>query len=206
MPDARVVVGLLLVLGPVIGLVPVGHPALIPVWSATRERHLELVAAHRRAWWWLNAGFGLATIATSGALIALPALGVDAGTGAGLQAAAIAYTVAGLLWCVVLAIRARVTPLLGDLVATKAATEPAEGLLGAAQGGLFAGYALGTGVALVARGVVLLAGEVVAPPVAILQLLAGLGVLAWFLVSGDVIPAVLYLPTIVLGAALLLGV
>ena len=203
MPEPRIVVGLLLVLGPILGLVPVAHPALIPVWSAPRERHLAIVAQHRRAWWWLNAGFGIATVATAGALVALPGLVSDAGTRAGLEAAAVTYTAAGLLWCMVLAIRAQVTPTLGDLLATGSATEPAERLLGSAQGGLFAGYAVGTGIALVALGAVLLVGGVVAAPIGALLVLAGAGVVAWMLATGDVIPAALYLPTIVLGVSLL---
>ncbi len=203
MPEPRVVVGLLLVLGPVLGLIPVAHPALIPVWSAPRERHLAIVSEHRRAWWWLNAGFGVATLATAGALVALPGIVADPGTRAGLEVAAVGYTTAGLLWCIVLAIRARVTPALGELVAMGAQTEPAEQLLGSAQSGLFAGYALGTGIALVALGTVLFLGGVVTPPIAILQLLAGVGIVGWLLAAGDVIPAALYLPTIALGAALL---
>lgn len=203
MPDERTVIGLLLVVGPILGLVPVAHPALIPVWSAPRERHLAIVAAHRRAWRALNAGFGLATLATAGALLALPALAPDAGAAAGLVSVAVAYLVAGVLWCAVLAIRSRVTPMLGDLVAAGHPTEPAEGLIGAAQGGLFQAFVLGMGGALVALGLVLLAGGVVAAPVALVQVVAGIGVLAWLLATGDVVPAVLYLPTIVLGVSLL---
>jgi hypothetical protein len=203
MPDATVVVGLLLVLGPVIGLLPVAHPALIPVWSASRERHVAIVAGHRRAWWALNAGFGLATFATAGALIALPGIAADPGTVAGLQASGIVYTGAGVLWCAVLAMRGHVTPLLGDLVAAGAATEPAERLLGAAQRGLFAAFVLGTGLALISLGAALFAGGIVAGPVAAVQVLVGIGVIAWLLRTGDVIPAVLYVPTILLGVALL---
>jgi hypothetical protein len=202
-PDPTVIAGLLLVVGPVAGLIPVGHPSLIPVWSASRERHLALVAGHRRAWLALNAGFGVATIATTAGLAALPLLATDPGSAAALVPGAVMYAFGGLLWCVVLAIRSHVTPLLGDLVAAGAPTEPGEQLVGAAQGGLFAGFVVATAVALVTLGVGLLAAGVGAALVAVLQVVSGAGVLAWLLAAGDVIPAVVYLPTLVLGVALL---
>ena len=37
MPDALVLAGVLLVLAPLVGMVPVAYPPLFPVWSATRE-------------------------------------------------------------------------------------------------------------------------------------------------------------------------
>jgi hypothetical protein len=202
-PDPTVVAGLLLVVGPVAGLVPVGHPALIPVWSASRERHLAIVAANRRAWRALNAGFGTATIATTAGLAVLPLLARDPGSAAALVPGALAYLIAGVLWCAVLSIRSHVTPLLGDLVAAGTPTQPAEQLLGAAQTGLFAGFVVATGAALIAVGVGLLAAAVGPAPVAALQVVSGVGVLAWLLAAGDVIPAVVYLPTIILGVALL---
>ena len=206
MPDARVLAGLLLVVGPRLAAIPVGHPALIPVWSASRERHLEIVAAHRRAWWALNVGFGVATVATAAGLAILASLpGASEGT-AWLVAATIAYLAGGWLWCAVLAIRSQVTPLLGDLVAAGSATEPAEAVIGAAQRGLFSGFVAFTCVALGILGIGLFAAGVLSPVVALLQVVAGIGVLAWLLVARDIVPAVLYLPTIVLGVALLLEV
>ena len=202
MPDPTVVAGLLLVVGPVAGLIPVGHPALIPVWSASRERHLAIVAGHRRAWLALNAGFGVATIATTAGLAALPVLAPDPGSAAALVPGALTYLFGGVLWCVVLAIRSHVTPLLGDLVGAGAPTEPSEQLLGAAQTGLFAGFVVATAAALIALGVGLLAAGVGPPAVAVLQVVSGVGVLAWLLAAGDVVPAVVYLPTLVLGVVL----
>jgi hypothetical protein len=201
--DPRVVAGLLLVVGPVVGLIPVAHPALMPVWSASRERHLAIIAGHRGAWLALNAGFGVATIATTAGLASLPLMASDAGAAAALVPGALTYLFGGLLWCVVLAIRSHVTPLLGDLVAAGAPTEPAEQLLGAAQTGVYRGFVMATAIALIALGVGLLAAGVGPAPVAGLQIVSGVGVLAWLLVAGDVIPAVVYVPTLVLGVALL---
>ena len=123
-----------------------------------------------------------------------------------MRATAIAYGVAGVLWCVVLAIRTRTTPALAALVAAGQPTEPAESLLGAAIGGLFAAYALTTGLALVALGVV---GRRRVPCVtsrsaALIAVFGALAVL-WFLRAGDIVPAVLYLPTSLLGIGVLGG-
>jgi hypothetical protein len=204
-PEPATLAGLLLVLGPVVGLIPVAHPALIPVWSASRERQLEIVATHRRAWWALNAGFGLATVATAAGLAILALTAHTAAGSAALVPGAVAYLAGGVLWCAVLAIRSRVTPLLGALVAAGTPTEPAETLVGAAQGGLFAGFVLATAAALLAVGAGLIVADVVPAVVGLVQVIAGAGVLLWLLAAGDVIPAVIYLPTLVLGLALLAG-
>ena len=65
MPEALTIAGLLLVVAPLVGAIPIAYPPFLTVWSAPRERHIETVAAHRRAWAWLNAGFVLATVGTS---------------------------------------------------------------------------------------------------------------------------------------------
>ncbi len=118
---------------------------------------------------------------------------------------AVVYAIAGVLWCAVLAIRNRTTPALADMVAAGTPTEPAETLLGSATGGLFATFTLATGAALVVLGLTLALGGGVAAPVAWLAtLIAGLAV-GRFLAFGDVIPAVLYFPTLCVGLALLLG-
>lgn len=198
--------GALLVAGPLLGAVPVAHPALMTIWSAPRERHLAIVAAHRLAWVLLNIGFGVGTIATTAGLVILAgALGDDAMRGAGLATAAVIYAVGGALWCAVLAIRARTTPLLGDLLAAGTATEPAEAMMGALNGGLFAGYVLSTTIALVVLGLTLLAAGGVTVVAAIGSV--GIGALgaAWLAATGDLIPAVLYLPTLFIGVALLAG-
>lgn len=206
MSDAVTIAGALLVAGPLIGLIPVAYPPFIPIWSATRERHITVVAAHRRAWWLLNAGFSAATVVTAGGLaVVAGSLSGDATRTALLIAVAVAYSMAGVLWCAVLAIRARTTPVLHDIGAVDAPPGPAEQLLGAATGGLFAVFIVVTSVALIALGVTLaLAGGVAAP---VAWLVAGVGTLAVGvqLATGDTIPAVLYLPTQLVGVALLAG-
>jgi hypothetical protein len=99
----------------------------------------------------------------------------------------------------------RTTPALADLVRDARPTEPGETLLGAALGGLFAAFVVITCAALVGLGLALLAAGWVAAPVAIATFLVGLGTAAWLFLSGDVVPAVLYLPTLLVGIALLAG-
>ena len=97
-----------------------------------------------------NAGFVFATIGTAAGLVAL-AIGRldDPGLAAVLAGLAVAYAIAGTLWCAMLAIRALTTPGLMDLGATGREASEAERLLGMAMGGLFAAYILGTSVVLV---------------------------------------------------------
>jgi hypothetical protein len=206
MPDATTIAGILLVAAPLVGLVPVAYPPFLPVWSASRERHIAVIGAHRRAWRMLNAGFGLATIGTAAGLASL-AIGLlpDPGVAAAVAGLAAGYAIAGTLWCAVLAIRARTTPALDDLGATAGAPGPAEVLLGAAMGGLFSGFALTTGVVLMALGVVLAVSGTVAAPVGWLAALIAAVATAPQLARGDTIPAVLYPPTLVIGLALLAG-
>lgn len=206
MTDGLTVAAVLLVAGPMVGGVGVSNPALFRVWFVPRDEHLALVRAHRRAWMAINAGFTVATVVTASGLAVLAgAVDVADGPRAVLAAAAVVYAIAGSLWCAVLAIRARTTPALAEMVAAGTSTEPAETLLGAALGGLFAAFVLATGAALVVLGVTLAASGVIAVPVAWLTALISVVVLLGQLRSGDSIPAVLYLPTMLVGLALLLG-
>lgn len=206
MNDGVTVAAVLLVVGPVVGGVAASNPALFPVWAAPREKHLALVGAHRRAWVAINAGFMVATVVTAAALaILVGAVDVAAGPRAVLTAVAVAYAIAGALWCAVLAVRTRTTPALAALVAAGASTEPAETLLGAALGGLFAAFILATTAALVVFGATLAGSGLIVAPVAWFNTLISAVVLLGYLRSGDAVPAVLYLPTLLVGLALLLG-
>jgi hypothetical protein len=206
MPESITAAGVLFVLGPLVGAIPIANPSLLGVWSATRDEHLATIGAHRLAWAVLNLGFGLATIATAAGLAILAlASAPDGARAAALVAIAIAYAVGGALWCALLAVRARTTPALADLVRTAKPTEPGESLLGAAQGGLFGAFVVATCVALTALGLTLLLTGGVAAPVAIATVVVGVGTAAWLLIAGDVVPAVLYLPTLLIGVALLAG-
>lgn len=206
MPDAVTVASILLVAGPLLGILGFYDRALWPIWTAPRDVHLVLVGAHGRGWTMVNVGFAIATVLTASGLVILAgSLRVADGYRAALTAVAVAYAIGGALWCAVLAIRARTTPRLAVLVAAGETTEPAESLVGGAIGGLFSMFALVTAVALVALGLLLAAGGGVALPVAGFAVVVGSIATAVLLRTGDLIPAALYLPTLVLGIALLVG-
>jgi len=206
MPDGLTVAAVLLVAGPLLGVLGFYDTGLYRVWTVPRDEHLALVGAHRRGWTMLNGGFVVATVLTAAGLFVLAsALPVAETHRALLAAGAIAYAIGGVLWCVLLAIRTRTTPTLAGLVAAGMRTEPAEALLGAATGGLFATFSLLTSLALAAIGFTLTLSGGVAAPVAWFAAAAGVLTAVWLLVTGDIIPAVLYLPTLLLGIALLGG-
>ncbi len=202
MTDPQAVAGWLLVGGPVLGLIPAAHPALVPIWSMPRDAFVSTVATHRVAWAWLNAGFTLASIATTAGLLALVGSLTDEATSAGALACATGYGVGAVLWCVVLAIRTRTTPLLGDLGAG-ALESPAARILDAATTALFQAFALITAVSLAGLAAVLLMTNSSPAWSAAALLLTGVGAAAWLLRTGDLIPALLYVPTVLLGITLL---
>jgi hypothetical protein len=105
----------------------------------------------------------------------------------------------------VLAIRNRTTPQLAAMVAAGRSTEPAESLVGAARGGLFAAFVWTTSLAILVITAALALGGSVGLPVAALAGLATISALASQILTGDTIPAVLYVPTLLLGLALLAG-
>lgn len=206
MTDSQTIAAVLLIVGPLLGAVPVANPSLIPVWSASREARLAIVGAHRREWALLNAGFGFATVLTATGL-AIVALGtaLETARAGGLVLALVAYALGGTLWLSALAIRTRTAPSLADMVAAGTDPGPAETLVGAATTGLFDGFVVATCAALVALGATFLLAGGVAAPVAGLIALAGALCMTWLVATGDVIPAVLYLPTLLLGIAMLAG-
>ncbi len=196
----------LLVAGPVIGALCLMYPPFFRVWMVGREEHLAMVAAHPLAWRRDNLGFVVATALTSGGLgILVGRLDLTDAPRAILGAAVVAYAIGGVLWCVVLAIRNRTTPQLAAMVAAGRSTEPAESLVGAALGGLFAAFVWTTSLAILVITAALALGGSVGLPVAALAGLATISALASQILTGDTIPAVLYVPTLLLGLALRAG-
>lgn len=196
-------IGWLLVGGTLIGLAMVGHPALVRIWAMPRESHVAAVARHRVVWALLNAGFVLATLSTAAAIIAM-SVTMYAGSdwSAALLATGVAYAIGGVLWCAVLAIRTRTTPLLHEIGPESYRGQPVR-LLDAVTTGLFDAFVVICSLAIVALGLVLLVAGGVAAAVCIALIVTGIGCFVWLLITGDVIPAVLYLPTLLLGIALL---
>jgi hypothetical protein len=197
---------ILLVAGPVIGALCLTYPPFFRVWLVGRDEHLAMVAAHRLAWRMVNAGFVVATVLTTGGLgILAGRLDLADTPGAILAAGVVAYVIGGSLWCVVLAVRNRTTPQLAALVAAGRPTEPAESLLGAALGGLFATFVWTTTLAILGVVAALAMGGAVGLPVAAIAAVVTAIALGSQILTGDTIPAVIYVPTLLLGLALLAG-
>jgi hypothetical protein len=205
MPDAVAMAATLLVAGPAIGTACLAYPPFVRVWTVPREEHLALVDAHPVAWRIANAGFTVATVLTAAGLFVLAgSVNADEGPRAALLASAVAYAIAGSLWCAILAIRTRTTPAIAAMVAAASQTEPAETLLGSVIGGLYQAFLLITGFALIGIGSVLaLSGGGASPAGWLATIIASLAV-ARHATSGDVIPAVIYIPMLLVGLALLL--
>ena len=205
MPDALETAGLLLVVGTVAGLAPVANPSLIPVWSASREDHLAIVGAHRFAWAMLNLGFGLATVATTAALAIL------AGAMAAIPVVAAGWPrpplpTASAASCGPPSLRSAGaqpprSPTSCGRAAHRARRDPARGRDRRAVRRVRPGDR----GRLVALGLTLLLAGGIAAPVAAASVLVGVLAGAWLIATGDVIPATLYLPTLLLGVALLAG-
>lgn len=202
MNDQHAVAGWLLAAGPVLGLIPLAHPALLRIWSLPRDSFVATVADHRVAWGWLNAGLTLATIATTAGLLALATSLPDGAPAAAALACSTGYGIGAVLWCAFLAIRTRTTPLLADLHGDGPDRHGAR-LLEAATTALFQAFVLITAVSLACLGATLLLSGLSPAWVAAVLLLTGLAAAAWLLRTGDVIPAVLYLPTVLLGVTLM---
>lgn len=202
MSGPQSVAGLLLVAGPVVGLIPVAHPALLGIWSMSLVDFVATVAAHRVAWAWLNTGFAVASIATTAGLLALSATTPGRVTSAALLACTAGYGIGAVLWCAVLAIRTHTTPLQAAL-GTGDLDLPGMPLLDAVIAGLFQAFVLITALSLACLGAVLLITGPNPAWVAAALLLTGTAMTAWLLHTGDLIPAMLYLPTVLLGVTLL---
>jgi len=196
----------LLVAGPVVGAMCLMYPPFFRVWMVDREEHLAMVAAHPMAWRMVNVGFVAATaLTTAGLGILAGGLDLAAGPRAILAAAVVAYAIGAILWCVVLAVRSRTTPQLAEMVAADRPTEPAESLLGAALGGLFVAFVWTTSPAILGITLALTLGGSVGVPVAVVAALVTALALGGQILTGDTIPAILYVPTLLLGLALLAG-
>ena len=205
MAPTQTFIGWLLVGGTVVGLAFVGHPALIRVWNMPREQHVATVAEHRVVWVFLNAGFVLATVTTAAAIVAMSVtLYAGSDWSAAMLTSGVVYAMGGVLWCAALAIRTRTTPLLHQLGPESYSGQPVR-VLDAVSGGLFDAFVVICGVALTALGLALLLAGGLSVAVCLVCVVVGVGLVAWLLIAGDVIPAALYLPTLLIGIGLLAG-
>ena len=111
------------------------------------------------------------------------------------------YALGAVLWCVVLAVRSRTNVLLADLD-PGALDSPQVRMLEESLTALFQAFVLITAVALAALGATLAFTGTAPAWTAAVLLLTGAAAATWLLRTGDVIPAVLYLPILLLGLTL----
>ncbi|MDH5244208.1 MAG: hypothetical protein OEX05_09765 [Chloroflexota bacterium] len=206
MADGVQVAAGLMVLGSVVFVALGLYPPMFGVWTASREEHFALVLAHPLAWRFINAGFLIVCITSAAGLVVLAgSLAVDDGPRAVMTSAAVAYAIAGALWCAIVAMRVRTTPSIAKLVEAGSPMEPAETIFTSAVGGLFGAYILASGAALIAIGLTLAIAGGVAAPVAWVAVVIGAAAIGGLLVLGDIPPFILYIPTLLIGIALLAG-
>lgn len=199
----RQLTGLLLVVGAGLFLVGASNPRLYRVWTAPDDLALRLIDAHRAAWRWTNALFAVATVLTAAGLwLLVDLVGSDVAPLA--RGAAVAYLLAAGAWLASLVFRLAVTPAAATSFVATATLDPSYVALGRWSGGLFAAFTIVAGGSLVALGGAILLGGAVLAAVGWFALAIGLVVMGGFLATGDMPPFVAYLPTGLIGLALLL--
>jgi len=201
----RSIEGLVLAIGAVLFLIGAANPVLARAWVSPREPYLQIIAGHPTAWRVSNVLFLAGTVLTAAGMVELPlAAGIDT-DGARVLTSIAGFVVAigAVLWIVSLIGRLAVTTHVASAFvggSGDAILVPAERWMG----GLFGAFLLLAGLGLGALGV----GFIVAPALPTLGWVCvafGVIITGGYLVFGDVPPFVVYLPTGLLGLALLVG-
>jgi hypothetical protein len=201
----RSVEGAVLAIGAVLFLVGAGNPVLARAWVSPREAYLKIVAGHPTAWRVSHILFIVGTVLTAAGMAELPAAaGIHSvGARALVSVAGTVVAIGALLWIVALVGRLAVTSVVASafVAGTGEATPvPSERWMSE----LFAAFLLLAGLGLVALGL----GFIVAPVLPILGWVCvafGVIIAGGYLAFGDVPPFVVYLPTGLIGLALILG-
>jgi hypothetical protein len=207
MPDPAAIAGILLVAGAVLFLIGAGNPHLYRAWTGPRPVYLQVIREHPIAWWFTNVLFIAGTVLIVAGAGTLPGLATGGGA-AWLDATAMAIALAGVLWILSLVYRLAVEPWTaraasdGDTAGPSSAAAPDP--LELWSGGLFVAFTLVGGMAMAALGIGIVATGIAAPLVGWVSVAIGLIAVAGLLITGDMPPFVLYLPSLVLGLALLL--
>jgi len=173
------------------------------IWTGSPDVALPLIARHSTIWRLANIGFVVATVLSAAGLFVLSSsLGAN---GEGLaRAAAVAYAMAGTAWLVTLSIRLGITPGVAARYVADATLDPAFAPLAGLGGVLFAAFILVGTSSLVALGAAVVLGGVLPAWTGWVILALSVAILGGYLLTGDTLPAFVYLPTIMLGIVLLL--
>jgi hypothetical protein len=204
--DGSRLAGLLLTSAGVIGVLlelPTA-PLGARLWTGPHESRLHAIAGHPRAWRSANIGFVITAVLTvAGLFLAADALGPK---GAGLAlAAAAAFVPAATLWLVALGVRLVLTP--GVAAAFVTGTEVPGWYVGASrlEDATYPIFLVASGACVMALGGAVLAGGVIAAVLGWVVLGLGAVAVAGYLALGDMLPEIIFLPTTIIGIALLGG-
>lgn len=196
--------GLLLLAGGLALVLLAAASAAVPaaIWTGVPAVSLPLIARHRAIWRSANVGFALATILTVAGLFLLPA-SLGAGGAALATAAAVGYAIAGSAWLVTLGIRLGITPRVAAAYASSGVVDPRFAPLAGLGGVLFTAFILVGCASLALLGAAVVLGGVVPAWAGWATLGASLAILADLALTGDTLPAFVYLPSMLLGVVLL---
>lgn len=194
--------GWLLLIGSLAFIVGAANPALGQVWSAPQDGQLRLIHDAATAWTITNALFFIATVLTAAGLWFVPERVGERGRMAA-RAATVGYLLAATAWLASLTFRLAVTPDAAATFVSTGSMDPTYVLMNHWAGGLFGAFTFVAGGSLVALGVALVAGRTVSALAGWFAILVGLVITVGYAVFGDMPPFVAYIPTGLLGIALL---
>lgn len=194
--------GWLLVVGSLSFIVAAFNPVLGPVWSAPQDVELRLIHDAATAWTITNVLFAIATVLTAAGIWFVPER-IDARGRSIARAATVVYLIAATSWLVSLTFRLTVTPAAATTFVASGSMDPTYVLLSRWALGLFSAFTYLAGGALVALGVALVVVRAMSAVVAWFAILIGLTIAVGYAVFGDMPPFVAYLPTGLIGLALL---
>ena len=203
--DTAHVTGWLLVGGAVGFGIGAGNPYLARAWTAPQDVFLRIVAGHPQAWRFTTAFFVAGTVATAAGLLLVPVL-LPGDWPRGLAAAGgITFLLAAALWLISLVYRFAVTAAVARRLVDTGAVDPWIADLDRLNGMLFKAFIVLAFAGLATIGLAITSGGPIPAPVgwgtAVLSALLILGLI----VSGDMPPFTVYLPTLTIGIALPAG-
>lgn len=194
--------GRLLALGSVLFVVGAANPALGAVWSAPVETQLRLIHDAATAWNVTNALFLVGTVLTTAGLWLVPER-VGNGGQSLARAASVAYLVGATAWLASLVFRLTVTPQVASAFVDGGSIDSTYTLVNLWAVGLFGAFTYLAGGSLIAVGVAVILGRAVPAYAAWFAIVIGVVIVIGYAIAGDMPPFAGYLPTGLLGIALM---
>ena len=201
-PRAFLGVGTALVLGFCCATVAALYPGLSSIWTAGGGRAVQLIADRESAWEIANWMFTIGIGATLAGLVMLAHILDRASPGSAIPAVATAFAVVGsVVWVANLAYRLTVTVRVAD---RGNVPDWYSDVTGWADAGLLGAAGLLFGVALLLFGVIIVVSRVLSRWTGWFAGVVGLFLVGQFVVSHDVVPALIYLAPLPAGVAALI--